>query len=126
MVTSALLTWDDFIQVTPHQDPDSRYQYLPHQKECTVTLPPPAPSAINASSIVVIHFTVSLRKVELRMKWSPPAKTFGNITNYQVRILDQPASFKDIVSQSTQVAITSPKMVGTIQCDEYPIRALLW
>ncbi len=73
-------------------------------------MPPPAPSAINISTIEVLQFSMERGLIKLALNWSSPLKTFGNITNYQVRLLSPSLSLYSSMS-ARQVATTPPEMV---------------
>ena len=98
----------------PELDINKPFRDLPQKQDCFLQPAPLEPSAINSSSINIIEFEIKSGfpySIMLTMTWDKPAKTYGTIRNYQLRIVRQSVKSGDNVTTAMIVTITSEDMV---------------
>lgn len=101
-----------YAQVTPYLSSINSNNQLVTGTVCQVKAQPHPPGTTDSASITVKEVTIESSSLSVNVEWTEIEESYGEIANYQVRLLSHMVLPSDVVDESMVVAETSESMVS--------------
>jgi len=105
-----------FLQLSPQQNRRLFWRRIPSSQECYINALPEPPAAVNRSNTLISDFTLNGTMLFLKISWTPPSETYGEIQQYQVQVGAEPVTEEENPTTHTAFSVSIP-LTALISCN---------